>query len=228
MAKQHSQIEIPHLPHLQPVHPSNSLAQFGRSIYNAVEKPYCSLRWHRLLPSLVSVATAPLAYMGKVTFSHYLLYFQPVSEHTSLAGWKQGGETQHQINSQISTGPHVSTIETMPSNTSKAGEGHHSQHQPSYGRFSHFHRCKARELLGYSSFSNIFIDEKFYLQKSDSQCRQYWWPAISAISWQTATYLENQGPKANLASPQLLGHVHPSHHKRHYKSRQIISWSKLT
>ena len=37
-------------------------------------------------------------------FSHYLLYFQPVSKHTSLTGWKRGGETCHQTNSQISTG----------------------------------------------------------------------------------------------------------------------------
>lgn len=103
-------------------------------------------------------------------FSNYLPYFQPVSEHTSLPGWKHGGETQHQINSQISTGHDVSTTKTIPANTSKAGEGHYSQHQQSYGRFSHFHRCKTRELLGYYSFSNIFIHEIFYLQKSDSQC----------------------------------------------------------
>lgn len=45
----------PHLPHLQPVHPSALLAEFARSISN-VEKPCCSLCWNRLLPSHVSVS----------------------------------------------------------------------------------------------------------------------------------------------------------------------------
>lgn len=61
------------------MHLSHLLAQFIRSIYNAVEKSYCSLHWFRLLPSLLSVATLPLVYMEKSrsqiichTFSQYL------------------------------------------------------------------------------------------------------------------------------------------------------------
>lgn len=146
------------------MHLSHLLAQFIRTIYKAVEKSYCSLRWLRLLPSLVSVATSPLVYMGKVTFSNYLPCFQPVSEHTSLPAWKHGGETQHQINSQISTGHDFSTIKTMPSNTSKAGEGHHSQHQPSYGRFSHFYGCKAGNHLA-TVLSVIYLYVRYFTSR---------------------------------------------------------------
>lgn len=131
----------------------------------------------------------------KHTKSHILTLFAALSASisTHITHCKQGGQAQHQINSQISTGHDVSTIEVMLVQTpTELERGTASQHQPFYSRFSHFHRYKAKETLGYNSFSNILLEEMFYLHKSNSQQRQYRSPGISAISWKATTYLENQ------------------------------------
>lgn len=134
----------------------------------------------------------PLFYIH--TESHILTLFAVLSASisTRVTRCKHGGQIQHQINSQTSTGHDVSAIEIMPSKISKAGVGHCSQHQPFYSRFSHFHRYKARETLCHNSFSNTFVHEMFYLPKSNSQWRQYRSPDISTISWQATIYSENQ------------------------------------
>lgn len=152
------------------MHLSHLLAQFIRSIYNAVEKSYCSLHWFWLLPSLLSVATLPLVYMEKSrsqiichTFSQYLNTLH------SLAG---NMEERLSIRStarspQVMMSLPLKLYLQTPTNLGRGTTA--STSHPTAGSLISTD-VKTRELLGYYSFSNIFIHEIFYLQKSDSQC----------------------------------------------------------